>query len=330
MTTPIARRTALAVLAAGLAASLSPAPASALESSTVRMGISINDATFLPVYLAQEQGLFAAEGLEVELIVFRGGSDLTRALIADAVDIALAAPTSVLSAIEAGQDVKIFFGGFNQTPFDWYAVPGIDSLEAAKGKRFGITRFGSSTDALTRYVLKAAGLDPQADVTIVQGGGSAERMTAMETGQLDASILAAPFTYVAEEKGYRLIVRQSDAMPDFPIQSLYAATSYLDSHPETIRAVLRGLIQGIRMARNDSERAVATMAARTGLEPRYAARAWEEMKDGWREDGRLSSEPGMAAFWEMAIASGSAEAVWPIERYWDDRFVSTIDSWKPE
>lgn len=320
-----------AIAAAGMMLALGgPAQAAEPESSAVRIGISINDSTFLPLYLPEEEGFFAAEGLQAEILVFRGGSDLTRALIADAVDIAVAAPTSVLSAINAGQDVKVFFGGFNQMPFAWYAVPSIATLEDEKDARFGVTRFGSSTDALTRFVLSAAGLDPQADVRIIQGGGSAERMTAMETGQIDAAILAAPFTYNAEELGYNLIMRQSDAMPDFPVQSLYAQAAYIDSHPETIRAVLRAVIRGMRIAKTDRERAVAAIVSRTGLEDAYAARAWEELRDGWREDGRLASEKGMEAFFAMAIATGSAEEAWPVERYWDDRFVSTLDAWKPE
>lgn len=297
------------------------------ESRDVRIGLSINDSTFLPIYLAEEEGFFTAEGLNAEVTIFRGGSDLTRALVAGAVDIAAASPTSVLAAINAEQDVKIFFGGFNQTPFEWYAIPEITSAEEARGRRFGITRFGSSTDALTRYVLQAAGLDPDADVQIIQGGGSSERLTALGAGLIDVSILASPFNYVAAEQGYNLIIRQSDAMPDFPVQSLYTSTAYMDSHPETIKAVLRAVIRGIDLAQSDEARAVRTLIERTGLEAAYADRAYHDLRDGWRRDGSLPSEAGMAAFFDMAIAVGDAQDHWPTDAYFDDRFVSTMQDW---
>lgn len=323
------RRTTLALAAAGLAAlSLGSNRAAALESTDVKIGISINDSTFLPLYLADEDGFFKEEGLDAEVVVFRGGSDLTMALVAEAVNIAIAAPTSVLAAITAGQDIKVFFGGFNHTPFYWYAVPPLASLEDAKGKRFAITRFGSSTDALTRYMLTSAGLDPDADVQIVQGGNSPERLTAMETGQIDATITSYPFNFLAEERGYNLIARQRDAMPDFPIQSVYASQKYIDANPETIKAMLRGLIRGMQLAKSDKERAVKTLVSRVGLEQRYAEMAYEDLTAGWSEDGLLASEGGMKAFFDMAIAVGDATEPWPLEKFWDDRFVSTIGEWR--
>jgi NitT/TauT family transport system substrate-binding protein len=318
----------LPVLAlSGWSLTTTSAVGSELESRDVRFGLSINDSTFLPIYLAEEEGYFTDEGLNAEVTIFRGGSDLTRALVAGAVDVAAASPTSVLGAINAQQDVKIFFGGFNQTPFEWYAIPAITTTEAARGSRFGITRFGSSTDALTRYVLQAAGLNPDTDVQIIQGGGSSERLTAMGAGLIDVSILASPFNYAAADQGYNLIIRQSDAMPDFPVQSLYTSTAYMDSHPETIKAVLRAVIRGIDLAQADQARAVRTLIERTGLEPAYAERAYLDLRDGWRRDGSLPSEAGMAAFFEMAIAVGDAQSRWPVEVYFDDRFVSTMQDW---
>ena len=174
------------VPAALLSASLAiAAPAGLMaqpESTTVVIGLPVTTATFLPVYLADEEGFFADEGLDVELVAFTGGTDMVRAMIAGAVDVGLTAFAGVSVGIDAGQDLRVFYGGFNMTIFDWYAVPEIESLEDARGARFGITTFGSSTDFLTRYALDQSGINPETDVVIVQGGGSAPRMAAMEAG----------------------------------------------------------------------------------------------------------------------------------------------------
>ena len=96
------------------------------EDPSLTIAVSVTDSTFLPIYLAEDAGLFKAEGLNPKILSFHGGSDLTRAVVAQSVQIGLASPTSVLSAISAGQNVKVFFGGFNQAPFSWYAVPPIN------------------------------------------------------------------------------------------------------------------------------------------------------------------------------------------------------------
>ncbi len=301
-----------------------------LETTNVTVGLSVNDSTFLPIYLAEESGIFKEEGLNVKVLAFRGGSDMTRAVVAESVQVGVAAPTSVLSAIVAGEDVRVFFGGFNQMPFYWYALPPIKTLAGAKGKRIGITRFGSSTDALTRFAMAKAGLDPQKDARIIQGGGSPERLVAMETNQIDVGIFSWPHNFIAADRGYNLVARQSDLMPDFPIQSFFAARKFIDANPETTKAILRAFIKAVRLAKADKPRAVKALVARAGLEEKYAVRAYDELIDGWREDGRLASDEGMKKFFDMAIASGDVTEAWPKEKYWDDRFMKTIDEWKPQ
>lgn len=61
-------------------------------------------------------------------------------------------------------------------------------MKDIKGKRFGVSTYGSLTDALTRYAVRQAGLDPEKDVQILQVGGSANALAAMQSGQIDASI----------------------------------------------------------------------------------------------------------------------------------------------
>ncbi|MFZ9500896.1 MAG: ABC transporter substrate-binding protein [Beijerinckiaceae bacterium] len=323
---------ACAILALGAAsigaAHQALAQARKIETPKLTIGLSVNDSTFLPIYLAEVAEFYKQEGLNVSVLAFRGGSDLTRALVARSVHIGVAAPTSVLAAISAGEDVRVFYGGFVQTPFFWFAAPPIKSMQEAKGKRMGITRFGSSTDALTRFALARAGLDAK-DVRIVQGGGSAERLAAMDSKQIDIGIFTWPHNFAAEDRGYNLIQKQSDLMKDFPIQSFYAMKPFLDSNPETVRAVLRAFVKAVRLARADKALSVKTLVARAGLEEQYAGRAYDQLIEGWREDGLLASEEGMKSFFDMAIAAGDVTEHWPREKYWDGRFTASFEQWKP-
>ena len=328
-TRPVLRIALAAAMLAGLA-NASCAQSGKPENPTITIGLSVNDSTFLPIYLAQSAGYFEQEGLKVKVLAFRGGSDLTRGVVASSVQIGIAAPTSVLAAINAGQKVKVFYGGFNQTPFFWYALPPIKSFADAKGKRFGISRFGSSTDALTRFVLRSADIDPDKDVKMVQSGGSGARIAAMSSKQLDVGVFTWPFNFVAQDRGYNLIASQSDFMKDFPIQSFYAMQEFIDKNPNTLKAVLRSFVRGVRLAKKDKAMSVKTLMTKVKLKEGYAGRAYDQLVAGWNEEGRLASDDGIKKFFEMAIAAGEVKEQWPREKYWDNQFASSFTQWAPK
>ena len=179
-------------------------------------------------------------------------------------------------------------------------------------------------------MLTAQHINPKTDVRIIQGGGSASRLAAMEAGQLDAALFAIPFDLIAAEKGYNVIVKQTDVMPDFPIQSFFARESYIKSHPEVIKAVLRAFIRGVRLAKSNKALAVETLIKTVRIKKQYAEKAYLSLVGGWREDGRLASDGGMKAFFDMAMASGHIKAPWPKDKYWDNTFVATIGQWAPK
>jgi NitT/TauT family transport system substrate-binding protein len=335
--TAFARKLGIAALAAAFAAMVGaalPAPATAAgqkepESNKVTMGITLATSTFLPIFLAEQNGYFTQEGLTVTVTGFRGGSDLTRAMVANSIDVGVASPAGVIGALQAGQDVKVFYGGFNQVPFDWYALPSIKKVTDLRGKTIGITRFGSSTDVLTRMVLAKAGLNPAKDVRIVQGGGSSERLAAMEAGQIAAGPFAEPHNFMAADRGFTRIARQSDFMPDYPVQSFFAKGPYIKDHPETLRRVLRAFVRGIRFAKANRDASIKILVDKVGIEKTYAARVYDAMIDGFHEDGRLGSEQGLKAFIDMGVASGEFEKAWPLNAYWVDTFHATYETWKP-
>ncbi len=136
----------VATAAAVTALSWGVANAQAIEKKDITIGLPLNTSTLLPIYVADAQGFFKEEGVNVKVVAFKGGTELVRGMVAGSVDIGVGAFSEALLGVESGQGVKIFYGGFNMAVFDWYSVPAIKTLEEAKGKRFGISTFGSSTD----------------------------------------------------------------------------------------------------------------------------------------------------------------------------------------
>jgi NitT/TauT family transport system substrate-binding protein len=94
--------------------------------------------------------------------------------------------------------------------------------------------------------------------------------------------------------------------------------------------VLRAFVRAVRLAKTDKALSTKTLVSRAGLEEAYAARAYDQLVEGWREDGRLATEEGMKKFFEMAIAAGDVDRAWPKSEYWDDRFVASFRDWAPK
>lgn len=299
------------------------------EKADLTIGLPVTTSTFLPIYLAKQQGYFKDEGLNVKIVAFHGGTDLVRGMIAGAVDVGVTSLAGVTVGIKAKQPLRVFYGGFNMAVFDWYAVKGIKSMADVKGKRFGISRVGSSTDLLTRYALKVNGIDPKS-VKIVQGGRSSPRLAAMDSGQIDVNIFAPPETFIAADKGYNRILRQSDIAPDYPFHVFFSTQDFIKSNPNTIKAILRSFVRAVRTAKADKKLSEKVLVDQVGIDPKFAGRTYDEIIDNIYEDGRLPSDKGMKAFWDLGLMSGKYKEPWPKSRYLDPTYMNSYNEWKPK
>lgn len=301
-----------------------------LERTSFVLGTPVTASTFVPLYLAEQEGYFADEGLDVEIVAFNGGGDLVRGMVAGAVDIGVGALAEVLLAVEAGQDIRAFYGGFNMSLFAWFGVEGVDSIEDAHGKRFGVTSFGSSTDFLTRYILAANGLDPQTDVQIIPGGRAGARLAAMDAGQLDVNIFSAVEKFIAMDRGYKQLYSQRDISAEYPNHAFYARLPLIEENPEAMKAFLRAFVHGVRLAKANPELAAQVIAERSGVEDQYALSTYNDFIDDIHEDGRLPTEENMDMFWQLGIESGAYTEAWDEERWLVRTYMDSYEDWKPE
>jgi NitT/TauT family transport system substrate-binding protein len=319
---------AVAILAScGGTPARTPSTGSALEKPHLTIGLSVPAATYLPLYVAVDEGTFAKQGIQADLVEFRGGSDLIKALVSGSVDVGVVALAEITTGIDAGQPLKAFYAGFTIPDFDWYGVSPIRSLAEAKGKRIGITQYGTSSDFITRYALTVNGLDPSRDVQIIQAGPPSTRMAAMQAGQLDISIFSTPEKFRAAERGYNLIYSQKQLSDDYPQHLFFATESFLASHPNTVKALLRGHTLAVRLAKQDKQRAEQSLIKHLGVDPKYVERTYTNVIDYIYEDGRLPDGKSLDVFFDMGIRTGRYKERWPLARFWIPIYVDTYSQW---
>ena len=103
--------TAASVLAGVPALEAASPPLGKLEKTSLRIGLPVEATSFLPVYVAQAK-TWAAQGLDVQLVSFRGDAEVSQALAGDSTDINVQSTNGLINMINAGQPVTGFYAGF--------------------------------------------------------------------------------------------------------------------------------------------------------------------------------------------------------------------------
>ena len=218
--------------------------------------ISADD--WIPWY-AFEKGIFKDNGLDVDLQSINGGSQTSAALLANQIQIGQFGGSEALSANAGGADLVIVANLAPVYPYKLYVQKGITSVQGLKGKKVGVSNAGGSSDIATRAALKAAGLDPDKDVTIVAVGSHANRTAALLAGSIDAGVDDPP-------EDLELVKAGLTALVDLAGQKLPAANTgvimqrtYLNTSKATVQAYVDSLTIARVKMKADKAGAVAVL-----------------------------------------------------------------------
>ena len=203
------------------------------------------------IWVAKEAKLFEKQGLDVELIYVAGSSRVVQAMLAKDLPISEIAIPAVIQANLAGADL-VMLAGPNHKPGQKIMVkPEIKRREDLKGKKIGITRFGTSDDFLLRYVLGQWGLQPDRDVALIQMGGSQETLLGIAARAIDGGMLSSPLHLQAAKFGYTLLADLSAIGVDYQGAGVVTTRSYMREAPDTVRRYLRAYVEALYRFKTD-------------------------------------------------------------------------------
>jgi NitT/TauT family transport system substrate-binding protein len=146
-------------------------------------------------FIARETGIYVKNGLDVQLIYFNSGTTAVTALITGDTPISQTAGPGVINAALNGSGTVMIAGGNVTLDYWMLSRSEIKTPEQLRGGAVAISRFGSASDFIVRYALQRLGLTPVKDVAILQVGSLTERLAAMETKRVQATVLAPPAMY---------------------------------------------------------------------------------------------------------------------------------------
>lgn len=205
------------------------------------------------LWVTKDAGFFDKYGLDVSLIYISGSSKIVQAMLAREIPISEIAIPAVIQANQAGADL-VMLAGPNHKPGQKLMVkPVIKKPEDLKGKKLGVTRFGTSDDFLLRYLLSQWKIQPERDVALLQMGGSPEILAGLSSGGIDGGVLSSPLNLRAQKLGFNLLADLSAIGVDYQGAGIVTTRSYVREQPGIIRAYLKAYVEGLARFKNDKE-----------------------------------------------------------------------------
>lgn len=256
---------------------------------------------YLPLSVAERQGYFKDEGLEVEIPNFAGGSQALRALVGGSADMVSGAYEHTINMVAKKQPIKavVLQARYSSMvlvmPNDKAAK--YKGGKDLKGMKVGVTAPGSSTNMFVNSLLAKDGLKPS-DVVIVGVGTGAGAFAALEKGEIDALVNLDPVVTQLESTGkFKAVVdtRTEKGMNevyggDYHASVIYIQDEFIKKYPNTVQAVVNAIVRADRwIAKSTPQQIVDLMPDeyKAGNPSLYKQGLLKNMI-GYSEDGQMS------------------------------------------
>jgi ABC-type nitrate/sulfonate/bicarbonate transport system substrate-binding protein len=238
---------------------LTVASAQEKKVDRIRLGGGSASATQMSLWLAKEGNYYEKHGLAAEPISIPGSSLALQAMLAGELPIIQLGGAASIQANFSGADTIIIATIVRKFLFSIFARPGVERMEDLKGKVFGATRFGTLSDLASRFALRAYGIEPERDITMVQTGGPAETVMAMVAGKVQAAAISPPATLQARKLNLKELLDMSKLDAEYHINGVVTTRKYLKSHEDIVRRFLRAYIEGAARGQKDKNFALKVM-----------------------------------------------------------------------
>jgi NitT/TauT family transport system substrate-binding protein len=274
---------------------------------------------YLPVtghakfFIAYDQGFFAEEGLDVELVEFINSADGLNALRAGKLDLGAFGTTAPLVHISKGADLRIIGGVMGEdaaiiaTAANAATIKGVADL---KGKKVATVRLATG-DAVFRGALKAVGLDWKKDVEIFELKNPPAVIESVKSGQVDAGVVWGPHDIRATEQGLVIVCYSGQLQPGHPCCRLTINGKDADKG-EQWEKFLRAILKAEKFAKTNKEATLDAIVNHVKIDRSLAERGYYSPHLDQSSDANLK---GVKLFWETMKASGFIESDADIAKY---------------
>jgi NitT/TauT family transport system substrate-binding protein len=272
-----------------------PAPAAAAPGSSaaprqaLRTAYTTVATTMGPFWLAAEQGAFAEQGLDAEVVFIGAGQAILGALSSQEAPIVIAGANQVVEANLQGGDYVILGASMPYLTNSIYVHPSIERPNDLRGKSVGVSNFGATSHVAVRVALEYWGFEAGRDVTIVRSGGVPETLASMQSGAIAGGTFSPPQTLQARDLGFRELLDISKTQFEFGSAAVISTRRYVAEHPDVVERYLKALIRGAHIFKTERDITVESIMRNTRTDNRaLAEETWEWYRDKMSDDVVMS------------------------------------------
>jgi NitT/TauT family transport system substrate-binding protein len=221
---------------------------------------SATNANMLSLWVAKDAGYFDEQGLDVRMLLIRGGSLAVQLLVTGQSPVGLIGGTSAAYAyMQGNKDVVVISRLQNVMAYTLGAKPEIQKPEDIKGKKLAVSRFGSTSDFVAEYALKHLGLK-KSDVTMIQIGLESDRLIAMQRGDISLSVFSPIITPVVKKAGMRILLDLEEFKVPYLLTGHGTTRGFLEKNRSVVVKFMKASILAIKRIKNDRSFAEKVLA----------------------------------------------------------------------
>lgn len=287
---------------------------------------------YLPVtghakfFVAKEQGLFAKEGLDVELVEFINSADGINALRAGKIDVGAFGTTAPLVHISQGADLRII-GGIMGEDASIIARPdkasSIKSIADLRGKKVATVRLATG-DAVLRGALFKEGIDWKKDLKIYELKNPPAVLEAVKSGQVDAGVTWGPHDITAEKEGVKVVIRSDALSPGHPCCRIAVTGATAKNNREVLTRFLRAILRAEQFTKKNKEATVNAIVKYVKLDRAIIEKAYYH---GHLDQSTDPNVKEVKKFWVTMQKSEFVKSQEDITRYIDKAlYKAALDS----
>jgi len=243
--------------------SASPA---ATQTVSITIGLPNSTPSFAnsDVAVAQAEGYFAKEGLNVHVDNLSSGVPVVQGVVGGSLDIGASSIEPVVNAASQGAPLQIIGSYANKLTVSMVTPSSITSPAQLRGKRLGIQQVGAFREVMTRMVIEGAGLTTS-DVTYIPSSSTAY-VSELLTGTVQSAVLQEEqvLTVLKKDAKLHVLVNYDKAHPDYFYGAYVVSKSWLAANESTAEKFLTAITEAHRFMYQQKAATVSIVAKNTG------------------------------------------------------------------
>jgi NitT/TauT family transport system substrate-binding protein len=244
-----------------------------ISAQTLKVGITSKTLFFMPYYIGQKKGFYAAENLKVEPVLI-GRSDVQlAALLAGELQIGSLNADATIVINEKGGNLKVIAGVDNSAPYILVGGKATKKVDDLKGAIIGVSALrGGATSILLDYLKSKGLLYPRDFTMVVISGGTSARLTSLEGGAIAGTVLGIPYSDIAIDQGFNKLGDTLELIPTYQFNAVTINPAWAEKNRTSVVRFLKAHIRSLRWIYEQPDQAAEFFTQEMGVKPPYARR----------------------------------------------------------